>query len=97
LRWPLEAVDGQRVAQFIQATGRFAVSYSTELAAAARRVRALAEQLPEQLRPDVVAEWSDLLDDLDGKSDRAARAAIACWLERMETRLASALANAPHV
>jgi hypothetical protein len=72
------------------------MSYSTELAAAARRVRALAEQLPEQLRPDVVAEWSDLIDQLDGKSDHAARATIAAWVERMEARLASALANAPH-
>jgi hypothetical protein len=72
------------------------LSYSTELAAAARRVRALVEQLPEQQRPDVVAAWGDLLDDLGGKSDRAARASIARWLERMETRLASALVNAPH-
>jgi hypothetical protein len=72
------------------------MSYSIELAAAARRIRALAEQLPEQSRPDVVSAWADLLDDLDGRSNRAARAAIARWLERMETRLASALANAPH-
>ena len=67
------------------------LSYSTELAAAARRVRALVEQLPEQQRPDVVAEWSDLIDQLDGKSDHAARATIATWLEHMEIRLASAL------
>jgi hypothetical protein len=72
------------------------MSYSTELAAAARRVRALVEQLPEQSRPDVVSAWGDLLDDLDGKSDHAARATIARWLERMETRLASTLVDAPH-
>jgi len=72
------------------------LSYSTELAAAARRVRALVEQLPEQLRPDVVAEWSDLLEELDGRSDRAAKTIIAGWLERIEIRLASALVNAPH-
>jgi hypothetical protein len=47
------------------------VSYNRKLAAAARRVRALVEPLPEHLRPDVVAEWAELLDDLDGKSDRA--------------------------
>ena len=72
------------------------MSHSTELAAAARRVRAIAEQLPEQQRPDVFAEWSDLIDQLDGESDYVARATIAAWVERMETRLASALANAPH-
>lgn len=72
------------------------MSYSTELAAAARRVRALAEQLPEQQRPDVVAEWSELIAQLEDKSDRAAKTIIAGWLERMETRLASALVNAPH-
>jgi hypothetical protein len=72
------------------------LSYSTELAAAARRVRALAEQLPEHQRPDVVAEWSDLIDQLDGKSDHAAKAIIAGWLERIELRLASTLVNAPH-
>jgi hypothetical protein len=60
------------------------LSYSTELAAAARRVRALTEQLPEQQRPDVVAEWSDLTDQLDGRSDREANVIIARWLERME-------------
>jgi hypothetical protein len=69
---------------------------SSDLAQAARRVCALVEPLPEHLRPDVVAEWSDLIEQLDGKSDRAARATIARWLERMETRLASSLANAPH-
>jgi hypothetical protein len=72
------------------------LSYSTELAAAARRVRALSEQLQEQQRPDVVAEWSDLIDQLDGKSDREAKAIIAGWLARMETRLASAPVNTPH-
>jgi hypothetical protein len=72
------------------------MAYNRELAAAARRVRALVEQLPEQSRPDVVSAWADLLDDLDGKSDRAARATIARWLERMETRLVSTLVNAPH-
>ena len=72
------------------------MSYSTELAAAARRVRALVEQLPEQQRPDVVAEWSELIDQLDGQGDRAAKTIIAGWLERMETRLASALVNSSH-
>jgi hypothetical protein len=65
------------------------VSYNPGLAAAARRVRALVEQLPEQSRPNVVAEWSNLIDQLDGESDRAARAAIARWTERMELRLTS--------
>ena len=60
------------------------MGYSTELAQAGRRVRALVEQLPEQQRPDVVADWSELIDQLDGKSDRAAKATIARWLERME-------------
>jgi len=41
------------------------------------------------------ASWGDLLDELEGVSDRGARAIIARWLERMELRLASTLAHSP--
>jgi hypothetical protein len=71
------------------------MAYNRELAAAARRLRALVEPLPEHLRPDIVAEWSDLLDELEGVSDRRARAIIARWTEEMELRLTSTLANSP--
>ena len=71
------------------------VSVNTQLAHAARRVRALADRLPEEHRPDVAAEWSALLDAVDGLPDSQARRRIAGWMEEMETRLSATLAHAP--
>lgn len=63
------------------------------LAAAARRVRSLAERVPEQHRPDIVQAWGELLDSLEGRTDFQAVAVIAEWTERMEARMSSAPAR----
>ena len=66
-----------------------------QLACAARRVRAASERLPEQHRPDVAAEWSDLLDRIEHKSGPQAHRLIDEWAAEMEQRLARALLNCP--
>jgi hypothetical protein len=71
------------------------VSRNTALASAARRVRALTERLPEQHRPDLVSEWEELLERIDGKPDFQARRIIGEWLEEMEIRLSGVLLHAP--
>jgi len=69
---------------------------STTLAAAARRVRALHDRLPEQHRPaNIAIEWAQLLDAIEDRSDRQAQRLIAEWVEEMERRLAGTLAHAP--
>ena len=71
------------------------MTVNPELAAAARRVRALNARLPEMHQVDVAAAWQDLLDRIDGLPDWRARIVIADWTSQMEVRLCSTLLNAP--
>ena len=71
------------------------MSRNTSLANAARRVRASNERLPEGLRIDVAAEWSALLEHIEGQTDWKARRIIEEWTEVMERRLCGTLLNAP--
>lgn len=68
---------------------------NTALAGAARRVRALSERIPTSYRPDLAAEWANLLAAIEGRTDRQAKLLIAQWVEDQETRLTARLANAP--
>ena len=64
------------------------MSVNNELALAANRVRVLTEQLPADVRPDVAAEWSSLLRELDlMRSDGAMQLAVIQWREDYEARI----------
>jgi hypothetical protein len=65
------------------------MSVNTELAAAARRVSALVDQLPEDSRrPDVPSLWSDLVDEVERcRSEGMAQLTIVQWLEDFEASL----------
>lgn len=67
-----------------------------ELAHAARRTRALNEQLPENLRLDLAAEWSKLEAELDrARSQGARELALVEWRHDVEGRLSTRLLHAP--
>jgi hypothetical protein len=56
------------------------MSMSAELAAAARWIRAVAERLPEDKRPDVALLWGELMDSVeDTRSKGSAELAIIEW------------------
>jgi hypothetical protein len=71
------------------------MSKNYALAGAARRVRAMAERLPERHRPDLAYEWGLLLDSIEDCTDRQAIAVIEDWQAEMEMRLCSTMVNAP--
>jgi formate dehydrogenase maturation protein FdhE len=72
------------------------VSLSAEKAAAARWLKAKAEQLPPEHRPDVAEEWGRLLHSIeDTRSDGAAVMAILEWRQEMAEKLSATLAHAP--
>ena len=71
------------------------MSYNTELADAARRVRALNERLPDVHQVDVSDEWAELLEAVEDRPDWRARRIIVEWVEKMEQRLSCSLLNAP--
>lgn len=64
------------------------MSVNLELAAAARWVRAAVDQLPEEHRPDVGEDWSELMDTVEAsRSEGAAILAIVDWRAEMQRRL----------
>jgi hypothetical protein len=67
------------------------VTRNYALAAAARRVRALAERLPQNFRPDLACEWQRLTDAIEDRPDREALPAIDAWADELELRLSRAL------
>jgi hypothetical protein len=71
------------------------VTRNYALAAAARRVRALAERVPEEYRPDIAVEWGCLIETIEDKPDRVALLAIGNWADQLERRLAQAVLLAP--
>jgi len=65
------------------------MSVNAELAAAARWVRSAADKLPEEHRPDIAAEWTELMDVVEAsRSEGAAILAIVNWRADMQGRLA---------
>lgn len=72
------------------------MSYRAELAAAARWVKAAAERLPVEHRPDIAADFGALMDTLeDCRSDGSKELAIIEWRAEMAERLATGLVHAP--
>jgi hypothetical protein len=72
---------------------RFPVTYRAELANAARWVKAAAERLPVQHRPDLALEWAELSDRLeDCRSDGSRELCLIEWRAEMAERLDVGLA-----
>lgn len=71
-------------------------SLNTELAAAARWVRAAAERIPEDQRPDIAREWGQLMSDVDdARSEGAGELIVIQWRQDMGERLSTKLAHSP--
>lgn len=66
------------------------MSRNEALAHAARKIRALADRLPEEHRPDLAAEWGELTDQLEDVPDYRALPLIRAWEQEMVERLAPA-------
>lgn len=64
------------------------MSLNAELAGVARWIRAVAERLPEDERPDVARLWSQLCEALeDAPTEAQAREVIAAWREGVASQL----------
>jgi hypothetical protein len=74
------------------------MSINAELALTAARVRLLARELPPHLRPDVPAEWAELLASLERRrTDASKTEALRAGRRAFEERVSGRLANAPLV
>ena len=70
---------------------------NTALANSARRVRALAERVDPEYRPDIAGEWAALLERIENRGDAAAIREIEEWTRWVEERLSATAAQAPLV
>jgi hypothetical protein len=68
---------------------------SAELAAAARKVRALNERIPAAHRLNLAPAWNFLLDRIDGQSDRQAVETILEWREKVAAQLVARQLHLP--
>ena len=66
------------------------MSLNSELALAARSIRALADRIPEANRPDVAALWTDLMEAVeDSRSEGGALLALIEHRQRIEALLSA--------
>jgi hypothetical protein len=68
---------------------------SAELAAAARRVRALNERMPAAHRLNVEPAWNSLLARIEGQSDRRAVETILEWREKVAAQIVARQLHLP--